>query len=74
MKLIFYSKYMFSHKFNLYIKLTLHKSVRIWSYSGPYFPAFGLNTYSVQMRENTDWNNSECGHVLRSVILKIFTN
>ena len=25
------------------------KSVRIWSYSGPYFPAFGLNTerYSV---------------------------
>ena len=37
------------------------KSVRIWSFSGPYFPAFGLNTerygrispYSPQMRENT---------------------
>ena len=48
------------------------KSVRIWSYSGLYFPAFGLNTvvrispYSVQMRENTDQNNSEYGHFLRS--------
>ena len=33
------------------------KSVRIRSYSGPHFPAFGLNTeiyspYSVRMREN----------------------
>ena len=45
-----------------------------YSYSGPYFPAFGLNTerygeispYLVQMRENTDQNNSECGHFLRS--------
>ena len=28
------------------------KSVRIWSYSGPYFPAFGLNTerYGVSFR------------------------
>ena len=28
------------------------KSVRIWSYSGPYFPAFGLNTerYCVYLR------------------------
>ena len=25
-------------------KFCLVKSVRIWSYSGPYFPAFGLNT------------------------------
>ena len=27
------------------------KSVRIWSYSGPYFPALGLNTeiYEVQI-------------------------
>ena len=33
------------------------KSVRIWSYSGPYFPAFGLNT---------DQNNSEYGHFSRS--------
>ena len=49
------------------------KSVRVWSYSGPYFPAFGLNTerygvspYSVRMRENTDQNNSEYGHFLHS--------
>ena len=28
------------------------KSVRIWNYSGPHFPAFGLNTerYSVSLR------------------------
>ena len=44
-----------------------------YSYSGPYFPAFGLNTerygeispYLVQMRENTDQNNSEYWHFLR---------
>ena len=34
------------------------KSVRIRSFSGPYFPAFGLNT---------DETNSEYGHFLRSV-------
>ena len=39
------------------------KSVRIWSYSGPYFPPFGLNT---KVRENTEQNNSEYGHSLRS--------
>ena len=33
------------------------KCVRIWSYSGPYFPAFGLNM---------DQNNSEYGHFSRS--------
>ena len=33
------------------------KSVGIRSYSGPYFPAFGLNA---------DQNNSEYGHFLRS--------
>ena len=37
------------------------KSVHIRSYSGPYFPAFGL-----RMRENIDQNNSEYGHFLRS--------
>ena len=52
------------------------KSVRILSYSGPHFPAFGLNTerysvlrispYSVRMRENAHQNNSEYGHFLRS--------
>ena len=40
------------------------KSVRILSYSGPYFPAFGLNTekYSVSLHIQ-----SECGKVLRRV-------
>ena len=33
------------------------KSVHIWSYSGLYFPAFGLDT---------DQNNSEYGHFWRS--------
>ena len=43
------------------------KSVRIWSYPGPYFLACGLNTerYS-RMREYKDQNNSEYGHLLRS--------
>ena len=45
------------------------KSGHIRSYSGPHFPAFVQNTekcYSVRMRENTDLNNSEYGHFLRS--------
>ena len=44
------------------------KSVRIWRYSGLYFPVFGLNSispYSVRMLKNTDQNNSECGGFLR---------
>ena len=41
------------------------KSVRIRSYSGPYFHAFGLITG--RMRENTDQNNSEYGHFSHSV-------
>ena len=48
------------------------KYVPIRSYSGPYFPALGLNTdavNSVRMRENTDQNNSEYGHFLRSASL-----
>ena len=54
-------------------KSTSHcvKNVRIRSYSGPYFPAFGMNTerycispYSVRMRENTGQNNSEYRHIL----------
>ena len=36
---------------------TLHKSDRIWSYSG---------LYSIERWENADQNNSECGHFLRS--------
>ena len=50
------------------------KSVRIRSYSGPYFSVFRLNTdnlwtspYSVQMRESKDQNKSEYGNFLRSV-------
>ena len=41
------------------LRIPIHcgKSVRIRSYSGPYFPAFGLNM---------DQNNSEYGHFLRS--------
>ena len=36
------------------------KSVCMWSFSGPYFPAFGLNTerYSVSLRIQ-----SECGKI-----------
>ena len=36
------------------------KNVRIWRYSGPYFPAFGLNTerYEVSLR-----NQSQCGKI-----------
>ena len=47
------------------------KSVRFRSFSGPYYPAFGLNSispYSVRMRENTDQKTSEYEHFLRSVI------
>ena len=41
------------------------KSVRIWSYSDPYFPAFGLNTerYGVSYDENT----------LKSLRINVFT-
>ena len=50
------------------------KIVRIRSYSGRRFPAFGLNMetyfvaspYSDHMRENADQNNSEYRHFLRS--------
>ena len=49
---------------DLYYQTAFHKvikhcvkSVRFRSYSGPYFSAFGLNT---------DQNNSEYGHFLRS--------
>ena len=50
------------------------KSVRILSYSGLYFPAFGLNTnispYSDRMPENTDQNNSKYRHFSRSAPLE----
>ena len=53
------------------------ESVRICSFSGPYFPAFGLHTeirsisrYSVRMWENTDQKNSDNGHFSGSVFTK----
>ena len=54
------------------------KSVRIRSYFGLYFPAFGLNygeilrisPYSVRMRGNADQNDYEYGHILRSENVK----
>ena len=47
---------------NEVLNLRCVKNVRIRSYSGPHFPAFGLNT-----EQNTDQNNSEYGHVLHSL-------
>ena len=46
------------------------KSVRIWSYSGPYFPAFGLNTerYSISL-----CIQSECGKIRTRVTPNIVT-
>ena len=57
------------------------KPVHIQSYSGPHFPAFGLNTerygvsppYLVRMREDVDQNNSEYGQFLRRVCQKRFS-
>ena len=50
------------------------KSVRIWSYSGPHFPAFGQNSeryknlsvISLNAGKYKDQNNSEYGHFSRS--------
>ena len=48
------------------------KSVRIRSFSGPYFPAFGsVSPYSVRIWENTDQENSKYGHFLRNETLGI---
>ena len=52
------------------------KSVRIWSFSDPFFPAIGVNTeiYSVNHRfqseyeKKRDQKNFEYGHFLCSVI------
>ena len=65
--------------FNLFAMHRCVKSVRVRSFSGPYFPVFGLNTdcarvsflikhslYSVRMRENTDKKNFEYGHFSRN--------
>ena len=49
---------------SLYKNIHCVKSVRIRSYSGPYFPAFGLNTerYSVSLRIL-----SKCGKMLTRI-------
>ena len=41
------------------LELTMRKNVRIWRYSGPYFPALGLNN---------EQHNSEYEHFPRNVI------
>ena len=50
---------------------TLPEKCPYSEFSGPYFPAFGLNTerylYSVRIRENADQKNSEYGHFSISV-------
>ena len=43
--------------FHIEINHLICKSVRIWSFSGPNFPVFGLNT---------DQQNSEYGHFSKS--------
>ena len=45
------------------------KSVRIRSFSGPYFSALSISSYSVRIRENKDQKNSEYGHFSRSVFI-----
>ena len=75
-----------SRKANQNLQIHCVKSVRILSYSGPYFPTFGLNTerseylsiqsisaYSVQMRKNEDQNNSKYEHFSRSDWDRIWT-
>ena len=67
-----------------FLTCSLHKKCpnTIRSFSGPYFPVFGLNllsksAYSVQMWKNTDQKNSLSGQFLRSSICnvhKTFTN
>ena len=56
------------------ISFTAFKSVRIWSFSGRYFPVFGLNSeiyfvnfkspYSPRMREDTDQKSSKYIHFI----------
>ena len=49
---------MSKEKLRILINVHCVKSVRIWSYSGPHFPAFGLNMerFGVSLRIQ-----SECG-------------
>ena len=49
------------------------KSVRIWSYFGPYFPAIRTEYGNDvgRMQENTDQNNSEYGHFYAVVVSSV---
>ena len=59
------------------ISLVSHcvKSARIRSFSGPHFPAFGLNReycpYLFQMQEDADRKISEYKHLPHSVLLMV---
>ena len=65
--------HLLKYSFGMFLKSFFHcvKSVRIRSFSGPHFPAFGLNTpylsLLVQKRENTDQKISKYGHFSRCV-------
>ena len=50
-------------QFQLYVHCV--KVVCIRCFSDPRFPALSMYQYSVQMPENTDQKNSECGHFLQ---------
>ena len=43
----------------------------MYHYSELFWSAFSRIPYSFQMRENVDQNNSEYGHVLRSVTITV---
>ena len=57
-----------------FVQGVLKNLVRISKSSDQYFPAFGLNTeiHSVQMRKNTDQENSEYGHISRTDTFQLF--
>ena len=60
-------KYLEPFRTNLaHYRNTHFVSVRIRSFSGPYFPAFGMNTDAIRIWENADQKNSKYGHFLRS--------
>ena len=54
----------FSNSGNENVKYHCVKSVRIWSFSGPYLPAFGLNTeFGLSLDKVSHRIQSECGKI-----------
>ena len=49
-----------------YLELFWSAFSRVWT---EYGEILRISTYSIRIRENTDQNNSENGHFLRSVII-----